>query len=76
MLFAMKMGDTSEQSRPVRTIATPKHLRSSVWKYLLFYTVDGKVTNKAVCRLCMKQLSYSKMTTNLRTHLLAYNHFS
>ena len=31
MLFAMKMEDTSEQSRPAQTITTPKHLRCSVW---------------------------------------------
>ncbi|XP_037629812.1 E3 SUMO-protein ligase ZBED1-like [Sebastes umbrosus] len=73
MLLAMKMEDSSEQSRPERTIMTPKHLRSSVWKHFGFYTIDGKVANKdkAVCRLCAKQLSYSTTTTNLRTHLLA-----
>ena len=66
----MKMGDTSEQSRPAQTIATPKHLRSSIWKYVLFYTVDGKVTNKAVCRLCTKQLSYSTTTTKTQKERL------
>lgn len=70
MMFAVKMEDTSEQRR---TITTPQHLRSSVWKFFGFYTEDGKITNrdKAVCRLCTKQLSYSTTTTNLRTHLLA-----
>ena len=42
MLFATKMEDTNERSRPAQTIMTPKHLSCSVWKYLLLYTVDGK----------------------------------
>ncbi len=42
--FATKMEDNSKQSRPERTIMTPKHLRSSTWKYFGVYTVDGKVT--------------------------------
>ncbi len=42
---ATKMENNGEQRRPERTITTPKHLRSCVWKYFGFYTVDGKVTN-------------------------------
>lgn len=69
------MEDTSAQSHPERKSTTPKHLRSNVWKYLGFYTVERKVTNKdkAVCRLCKKQLSYFSTTTNLRTHLLTWH---
>ena len=69
------MDDSSEESRPERTVTTPTHLRSGVWKYFGFYTVDGKVTDKntAVCRLCKKQLSYRTTTTNLRAHLLAHH---
>lgn len=67
------MEDTSEQSHPERTIITPKHLRSRVWKYFGFHTTDGKVTNKdeAVCRLCTKQPSYSAKTSKVQTHLLS-----
>ncbi len=70
----MKMEDRiSEQRHSARTITTPKHLRSSVWKYFGFYAANGKITtkNKAVCRLCTKQLTYSSTTTNLRSHLQA-----
>ncbi len=70
----MKMEDRiSEQRHSARTISTPKHLRSSVWKYFGFYAANGKITtkNKAVCRLCTKQLTYSSTTTNLRSHLQA-----
>ncbi len=69
------MEDNSKQSCPEQTITTPKHLRSSTWKYFEFYTVDGKVTNKgkAVCRLHKGQLSYSSTTRNLQARLLAYH---
>lgn len=42
--------------RRIPSIATPKHLKSGVWKYFGFYTLDGKVTNKnkAVCRLSIQ----------------------
>ncbi len=53
---------------------TPKHLRSSVWKYLGFYVVDGKVMekDKVVCRLCegshltLQQQQTCRLTTRLR----------
>ena len=35
MLFAIEMEDTSDQIRPERTIMTPKHLKSSAWKYFV-----------------------------------------
>lgn len=46
-------------------------LRSIVWKCFEIYTFDGKVTNRPVCWLCTRQLSYSKTTKNLWTQLLA-----
>lgn len=62
--------DADEPSQ--RTITTPTHLKSSVWKYFGFYTLDGNINKeKAVCRLCKKQFSYAKTTTNLRAHLLS-----
>ncbi len=69
------MEDSSGQKRPERTITTPPHLWSSIWKHFGFYVVDGKVTNKdkAVCWLCKRQLSYSSTTTNLRAHLLTFH---
>lgn len=46
-------------------------LRSIVWKCFENYTFDGKVTNRPVCWLCTRQLSYSITTSNLWTQLLA-----
>ncbi len=53
-------------------ITTPK-LRSSVWEYFRLNSVDGKITNKekAVFRVCKKQLNYFTTTTNLSTQQLA-----
>ena len=67
--------ENCEEYNAERTIPTPSHLKSSVWKHFGFYTVGGKVTNKdkAVCRLCKRELSYLSTTSNLRTYLLAYH---
>ena len=67
--------ENCEEYNAERTITTPSHLKSSVWKHFGFYTVGGKVTSKdkAVCRLCKRELSYLSTTSNLRTYLLAYH---
>ena len=67
--------ENCEEYNAERTIPTPSHLKSSVWKHFGFYTVGGKVTNKdeAVCLLCKRELSYLSTTSNLRTYLLAYH---
>ena len=45
--------------------------KSNVWKHFGFFTSeDGTpVKDKAVCRLCLSEVSYCKNTTNLRMHL-------
>ena len=46
-------------------MSTLTHLRSAVCKQFGFYSINGKIIDKdkAVCRLCMKQLLYSNVTT-------------
>ena len=45
--------------------------KSHVWKHFGFFSSeDGTpVKDKAVCRLCLSEVSYCKNTTNLRMHL-------
>ena len=45
--------------------------KSPVWQYFGFYKSSSGVIQreKAVCRLCHSELSYSGNTTNLRTHI-------
>ena len=45
--------------------------KSHVWKHFGFFTNEEEilVREKAVCRLCLAEVLYSKNTTNLRTHL-------
>ena len=45
--------------------------KSPVWQYFGFYKSSSGVINqeKAVCRLCHYQLSYSGNTMNLRVHI-------
>ena len=62
----MASGSTSE--RIVRNNPTSK---SHVWKHFGFFTDEEGILlrEKAVCRLCLSEVLYSKNTTNLRTHL-------
>ncbi len=64
------MEDRVEQSRPERTTVSPKHLRSSVWKYFGFYSVEGKVT---VCRLCTRLLTVFFNNNKSAAPLVAYH---
>jgi hypothetical protein len=43
--------ENCEEYNAERTIPTPSHLKSSVWKHFGFYTVGGKVTNKDKARM-------------------------
>ena len=55
-----------------KVIVTPKNLKSDVWKYFGFWSVDGKLvepTAKVVCKLCKLELAYHSTTSNLRLHL-------
>ena len=55
-----------------RVVWTPSNLKSPVWKYFRFWSVDGKNTepqDKVVCKLCKLQLAYHSTTSNMRAHL-------
>ena len=55
-----------------KVIVTPKNLKSDVWKYFGFWSVDGKLvepTAKVVYKLCKLELAYHSTTSNLRLHL-------
>ena len=53
------------------TLVKNDSVKSPVWQYFGFYKSSSGVIQreKAVCRLCHSQLSYSGNTTNLRTHV-------
>ena len=57
----------ASEKRIVRNPAGKSH----VWKHFGFFSSeDGTpVKDKAVCRLCLSEVSYCKNTTNLRMHL-------
>ena len=53
-------------------IVTPGNLRSVVWKYFGFWSVNGEVDlvkKRAVCKLCKSEFAYHSTTTNLKSHL-------
>ena len=54
-----------------KVIVTPKHLKSDVWKYFGFWSVDGKLVEPTalVYKLCKLELAYHSTTSNLRLHL-------
>ena len=67
------MAESSEpNSAAERVVWTPSNLKSSVWKYLRFWSVDDKNAeprDKVVCKLCKLQLAYHFTTSNMRAHL-------
>ena len=55
-----------------RVVWTPSNLKSPVWKYFGFWSVDGKNAaprDKTLCKLCKLQLAYHSTTSNMRAHL-------
>ena len=67
------MAESSEpNSAAERVVWTPSNLKSPVWKYLGFWSVDSKNVeprDKYVCKLCKLQLAYHSTTSNMRAHL-------
>ena len=48
---------------------TPSNLKSPVWKYFGFWSVDGKNAEpQVVCNLCKLQSAYHSTTSNMRAH--------
>ena len=59
-------------SRAERVVRTPSNLKSPIWKYFGFWSVDGKNTelqDKVGCKQCNLQLAYHSTTSNMRAHL-------
>ena len=67
------MAESSEPNLAAgRVVWTPSNLKSPVWKYFGFWSVDGKNAehrDKVVCKLCKLQLAYHSTTSNMRAHL-------
>ena len=67
------MAESSEpNSAAERVVWTPSNLKSPVWKYFGFWSVDSKNVvprDKVVCKLCKLQLAYHSTTSNMRAHL-------
>ena len=49
-------------------------LNSDVWNHFGFKTTKDKEDKiKVVCKICQAELSYCRITTNLRNHLTRYH---
>ena len=66
------MAESSEpNSAAERVVWTPSNLKSPIWKYFGFWSLDGKNAEPqvlVVCKLC-KSLAYHSTTSNMRAHL-------
>ena len=76
-LLAWKMAESAKPSLTAeKVIVAPINLKSDVWKYFGYWSVDGKLvepTAKVVCKLCKLELAYHSTTSNLRLHLHVYH---
>ena len=68
------MAESSElNSEAERVVLTPRNLKSPVWKYFDYGSVQGKNAeprDKVVCKLCKLQLAYHSTTSNMRAHAM------
>ena len=66
-------GESGEanDSTPDKVIVKPPQMRSVVWRYFGFWSVEGKIVDKtkAVCKLCNMEMAYHSTTSNLKLHL-------
>ena len=71
--WQMQMAESSgSNSAAERVVWTPSNLKSPVWKYFGFWSVDGKNAepwDEVVCKLCKLQLAYHSTTSNMRAPL-------
>ena len=72
------MAESAEPSLTAaeKVVETPKNLKSDVWKYFGFWSVDSKLvetTAKVVCKLWKLELAFHSTTSNLRLHLHVYH---
>ena len=69
------MAERSEpNSAAERVVWTPSNLKSPVWKYFGFWSVDSKNVvprDKVVCKLCKLQLAYHSTTSNMKSRKCA-----
>uniref|UniRef100_A0A673GRL3 BED-type domain-containing protein n=1 Tax=Sinocyclocheilus rhinocerous TaxID=307959 RepID=A0A673GRL3_9TELE len=61
----------SEDSESERILLMSKHLKSAVWHFFGFWSVNGEIIDKTniICKLCKKPLLFHSTTSNMRTHM-------